>query len=210
MKYLAIYSGYQNWSRRNVEKGIVFKTIEQLEAWMSTTTTYCNTGWPCLQLNPASREKVENWMAQPDKPLYFKTTGCGSWEILLTRTDCNTFDQYRPQRDEADTHPTHDREPKRLAELYQPRKGWYRVTLELSGNGITTSPHACKDFSGEVIADNGADAYNKAVSECQTMAPDYFPADMLSIGYSFEFLGVKTDNGYSVKKGNDWKSEGAI
>ena len=210
MKYLAIYYGFQDWSRRNIERGVVFETIEQLEAWMATTTTYCNPGRPCLQLNPSSREKVENWLAQPDKPLYFKTTGCGSWEILLTTTDCNTFDEYKQQRDEAAKQKAHDHEQKRLAELYEPRKGWYRVNLELSGDGITTHPHSCKDFTGEVIADNGATAYNKAVSECQRMAPGYFPADMLSGGYSFEFLGVKTDDGYSVELWQQWKDEGTI
>jgi hypothetical protein len=42
------------------------------------------------------------------------------------------------------------------------------------------------------------------------MAPGYSPAGMLSSGYSFEFLGVKTDNGYSVELWQQWKNEGTI
>lgn len=210
MKYLAIYFGFQNWSHKYVEKGVIFETIEQLENWMATTPTYCNPGRPFLQLNQTSREKVENWLAQPDKPLYFKTTNCGCWDILLTTTNCATFDEYKQQRDEAAKQKANEREQKRLAELYEPRKGWYSVTLELSGDGITTHPNSCKDFTGKVIADNGAEAYKKAVSECQAMAPGYFPTDMLSNGYSFEFLGVKTDDGYSVELWQQWKNEGTI
>lgn len=210
MKHLAIYFGRPNWSRQNVEKGVIFETIEQLEAWMATTTTYCNPGRPCLQLNPSSREKVENWLAQPDKPFYFKTTNCGCWDILLTTTNCDSFDEYKQQRDEAAKQKAQAREQKRLAELYEPRKGWYGVNLELSGDGITTHPNSCKDFTGKVIADNGAEAYKKAVSECQAMAPGYSPAGMLSSGYSFEFLGVKTDDGYSVELWQQWKNEGTI
>ena len=209
MKFLAIYFGYQNWSRRNIERGIVFDTIEELEAWMGTTTTYCNKGCENLSLNENSRRKVEEYMnGSHEKPMFFKTTGCGSWEIILTTTDCETFEEYRQQRDEAANQKAHDREQKRLGELYEQKKGWYRVTLELTGDGIVERGY--KTFTGDVIAASGAEAYDKAVRECQKLAPCYEPAEMINSGYSFEFLGVLTDDGYSVEKWNEWKNNGVI
>ena len=35
-------------------------------------------------------------------------------------------------------------------------------------------------------------------------------ADMDSSDFSFTFLGVKTDDGYSVEKWNEWKEKGEI
>ncbi len=210
MKNLAIYYGYQNWSRWNIEKGFVFSTIEELEQWLNSLTTYCNIGYPQLELNDKSREKVEEWLKNNEKPLFFKTTGCGAWQIKLQKTDCNTFGEYKQQRDYASAKKAKEREQKRLGELFKQKKGWYRVNLELTGDGVITSRFSCKDFTGEVIAVSGAEAYEKAIKECEVEAPGYFAADMMGRGYSFEFLGVKTDDGYSVALWKEWKANGTI
>ena len=62
------------------------------------------------------------------------------------------------------------------------------------------------------------DAYNKAVN---AIADEGFThrgniaileswADATSHGYDFLFLGVKTDEGYSVEKWEEWKRNGQI
>lgn len=205
MKYIITYSG-TDYAGRNRERGQVVENIEQIADFLATCHTYLDLNNPAtIQLSEGSRARLVEWMNGTDPDMFFRTTGCGKWECHIFRT-ATSFDDYKTARDEAAKQKAHEHNQKRLEELHQPRKGWYRVTLELTGDGVFN----CKDFTGEVIAMNGADAYNKAVAECRNLAPEYEPADIMGSGYSFEFLGVKTDNGFSVEKWYEWKENGTI
>ena len=209
-KYMVIYGGTdrQGCSR---ERGAVVNNSDDVAAFLATCNTYCYSQGTPLQLSDGCRTKIDNWLKfQSEKILTFRTTGCGAWECLMFATEFDSYDAYKARRDELLQQQSHDREQKRLAELHNTRRGWYRVSLELSGDGILAPIHSCKDFTGEVIANNGADAYMKAVEECRNMAPEFAPADMMGAGYSFEFLGVKTDDGYSVALWEQWQSEGKL
>ncbi len=209
-KYMVIYGG-TDLQGRSRERGAVVNNIDEVAAFLATCNTYCYSKGTPLQLSDGCRTKIDNWLKfQNEKILTFRTTGCGAWECLLFATEFDTYDAYKAHRDELLQQKAHDREQKRLAELHNTRRGWYRVSLELSGDGILAPIHSGKDFTGEVIANNGADAYMKAVEECRNMAPEFAPADMMGAGYSFEFLGVKTDDGYSVALWEQWQAEGKL
>lgn len=100
----------------------------------------------------------------------------------------------------------------RLSELSDQKKGWYYVSVEnVRVDGFRTAGNdrpKFKNFSVELLAESGADAYKK-VSEHLS---DTFPTELTTSDFTyaahflpgstspdfyFEFLGVKTDDGYS-------------
>lgn len=156
------------------------------------------------------------------------TTGCGITRILGYKPLADTVEEHdaivtardlaakaeREERDKAE-------EAARLAELTENKRGWYHVELDLRlsvFNNRGNDYHTDKTFSGDIIADSGMDAYNKAVKEVENegfshrgniaILESY--AKATSSGYEFQFLGVKTDNGYSVEKWEEWHKKGEI
>lgn len=159
----------------------------------------------------------------------FRTTGCGAWEIGFHPALADTLEEheriYNEQREIARQERMRQAEAahkRRLAELNEQRKGWYHVELELElmvfatqGNDYIT--HTA--FTGDIIADSGMDAYGKAVKHVQehpeelthrgNMAVLLFyanPDGSNGLSYNCTFLGVKTDEGYSLDKWNEWKN----
>lgn len=155
----------------------------------------------------------------------FRTTGCGAWEIGFHPALSDTLEEheriYNEQREAARQGRMRQAEAakqRRLAKLSEPRRGWYHVELDLElmvfatkGNDYITP----STFEGDIIADSGMDAYQKAVKHVQdnpaelthrgNMANLQFWANPDSSGFRCTFLGVKTDEGYSVNKWNEWK-----
>lgn len=167
---------------------------------------------------------------QPRTYVGLRTTGCGAWEIGFHPALADTLEEheriYNEQREVAKAERKRLAEAAiqgRLAELNEQRKGWYHAELTVramvfaqKGNDYMTD----LTFSGNVIADSGADAYNKALDHVQrhpeelthrgNMATLHAWPDMVSHDYSFTFLGVKTDEGFSIDKWNEWKKKGEI
>lgn len=167
---------------------------------------------------------------QPRTYVGLRTTGCGAWEIGFHPALADTLEEheriYNERREAAKAERKRLAEAAiqgRLAELNEQRKGWYHAELTIramvfaqKGNDYMTD----LTFSGNVIADSGADAYNKALDHVQrhpeelthrgNMATLHAWPDMTSHDYSFTFLGVKTDEGFSIDKWNEWKKKGEI
>lgn len=157
-----------------------------------------------------------------------RTTGCGCWDIVIRPALAGTLEEheriYNKQREAAKQERlrlAEEAKQRRLAELYEQKRGWYHVELELRlsvfnnhGNDYRTD----MTFSGNVIANSGMDAYDKAVKEIKNegfthrgnMAILESWAEPASHDYNFLFLGVKTDDGYSVEKWEEWKENGEI
>lgn len=95
--------------------------------------------------------------------------------------------------------------------LNEQRRGWYGVGLiyqkaDFGDLGIT---YRTDSYEAEVIADSGIDAYNFVLErlKVKNLPDSLYPApDNCDI----EFLGAKTDEGYSVEVWNKWKEEGKI
>ena len=159
-----------------------------------------------------------------------RTTGCGCWDISFYPALADTLEEheriYNEQREAAKAERKRLAEAaiqRRLEELNEQKRGWYHTELTVramvcarKGNDYMTD----LTFSGNVIADSGADAYDKALNHVMehpeelthrgNMASLHAWPDMVSRDYSFTFLGVKTDDGYSVEKWEEWKAKGEI
>jgi hypothetical protein len=167
---------------------------------------------------------------QPRTYVGLRTTGCGAWEIGFHPALADTLEEhesiYNERREAAKAERKRLAEAAiqgRLAELNEQRKGWYHAELTIramvfaqKGNDYMTD----LTFSGNVIADSGADAYDKALKHVMdhpeelthrgNIATLHAWPDMTSHDYSFTFLGVKTDEGFSIDKWNEWKEKGEI
>lgn len=173
--------------------------------------------------------------AKPMKQVFgrleVKTTNCRETCIYGYKPLADTVEEHDrivKERDEAAAKIQQEKREaavqKRLGELYEQRKGWYRVQLDIKlmvFNNHGNDYIADTTFEGDIIATCGADAYNKAVKHlCDgpeevvnyhgNMSSLQSWSDMTSYGYEFLFLGVKTDDGYSVEKWEEWKRNGEI
>ena len=159
-----------------------------------------------------------------------RTTGCGCWDISFYLALADTLEEHERIYNEIRERNKQERKrlaevaiQRRLEELNEQKRGWYHAELTVramvfarKGNDYMTD----LTFSGNVIADSGADAYDKALKHVMehpeelthrgNMASLHAWPDMVSHDYSFTFLGVKTDEGYSVEKWEEWKKNGEI
>lgn len=171
---------------------------------------------------------VEQYGGVKSNAATLRTTGCGCWDIVIRPALADTLEEhnriYNEQREAAKAMRMAQAaavKELRLKELNEQKRGWYHVELELRlsvfndhGNDYRTD----KTFSGNVIANSGMDAYDKAVKEVKNegfthrgnIAMLESWAEPTSHGYEFLFLGVKTDDGYSVEKWEEAKANGEI
>lgn len=198
-----------------------------------------NSEWLHIKVNAQTERKIRELFkdglgtypsGEQRSYVGLRTTGCGAWDISFYPALADTIEEheriYNEQRKAAKAERLHQAEiakQKRIAELNETKRGWYHVELELElsvfathGNDYITN----YTFEGNVIADSGMDAYWKAVKYVKehpeelthrgNMAILQFYAQPYSSDYTFQFLGMKTDDGYSVEKWNEWKEKGEI
>lgn len=171
---------------------------------------------------------VKTYEGDKSNAVTLRTTGCGCWDIIIRPALADTLEDhnriYNEQREAAKQERLRKAEEarqRRLAELNEQKRGWYHVELELRlsvynnhGNDYRTE----QTFSGNVIANSGMDAYDKAVKEIKNEGFTHRGniaileswAEPTSHGYEFLFLGVKTDDGYSVEKWEELHKNGEI
>lgn len=179
--------------------------------------TYMNSNNSNLKVNDYTREKLAKYFdmaASGDfkfEPL--KTTGCGNWEINISRAKADTVrdhflilhleaDKLRKERIEK----AKQEEQKKLAEMHEERKGWYAVSLTFqcyeynSRLGMVAKE---KTFTGQCIANSQMNAYDKA---CEEVRNNYPALEVFDWGcptndntFYATFLGMKVDGGYSVE-----------
>lgn len=92
---------------------------------------------------------------------------------------------------------------RREKELFEKREGWYSVSLTYTRIAYPKMNYVESTFTGKCIASSGADAYAKALKEIEKDGEASMGAsfpDVCSGNYSFVFLGVKTDDGYTMKE----------
>lgn len=219
----------------------IAKTADEAIAVINTWQTYGGKrdyASP-IMVNATTEQKIRDLFrdgfgtypsGQPRTYVGLRTTGCGAWEIGFHPALADTLEEheriYNEQREAAKAERKRLAEAAiqgRLAELNEQRRGWYHAELTVramvfaqKGNDYMTD----LTFSGNVIADSGADAYDKALKHVMdhpeelnhrgNMATLHAWPDMTSHDYSFTFLGVKTDEGFSIDKWQEWKNNGEI
>lgn len=193
--------------------------------------------WKHRDIFNARNEKIgeETYIMLPHRmiegQLKICTTNCRGTEIYGYCPMADTVEEHdrillerEAKRDQERAEKREAAVQKRLEKLYEQKNGWYRVSLDLRlmvfnnhGNDYMEDT----TFTGDIIADSGADAYNKTVKhilDSPSEVVNYHGnastlqswSDMTSYGYEFYFLGVKTDDGYSVEKWKEWKENGEI
>ena len=230
----------RNGNTYNPYKAVVH-TADEAIATINTWKTYgkkdSQNDWDQIKVNATSEKKIRELFANGFSVTYdgyksdcvtLRTTGCGCWDIIIRPALADTLEEhnriYNEQREAAKQErlrKAEEAKQRRLTELNEQKRGWYHVELELRlsvfnnhGNDYRTD----KTFSGNVIANSGMDAYDKAVKAIHdegfthrgNIALLESWADPTSHGYEFLFLGVKTDEGYSVEKWEEWKRNGEI
>lgn len=150
------------------------------------------------------------------------TTGCSTTRIKIYKALADTIEEHdriyllRLEEEKAKRlEENEQRIQRRLSELHEQKKGWYSVSLNFDRAKFGRSGiyYTDSDFSGCIVADSGLDAFNKTVkhliNSVDVLPDSQFP-EMISSRYFFEFLGVKTDEGYSVELWEQWKKEGVL
>ena len=91
---------------------------------------------------------------------------------------------------------------KREQELLEVKEGWYSVSLTYERMRMSDMRMIETTFTGKCIAKSGYDAYNKAIADLEKDGEASFNAiypDALSGYYRYLYLGVKTDDGYTMQ-----------
>ena len=203
------------------------EAIATINTWKSYGRKNSTAPGDCIVVNEVTEKKIRSLFADglgtyPNGAscsyVGVRTTGCGAWEIGFTYPLADTLQEHeriykerQATREAARKEREHEIKREREAALSVRRRGWYHVEMTYTayvfarhGNDHLTS----LTFSGDVIAGSGIEAYNKAVSEILNNPMTYHGdatvvqaiPDASSDGFSFTFLGVRTDDGYSVKE----------
>lgn len=222
---------YYGGVARNGNTYIPFKTVahtaDEAIATINTWKTYGKkNSEEHIFVNERTEEKIRRLFRDglgTHRWEEMRTTGCGAWSIVFQPALADTLEEHlrinHEQREAAKQERLRQAEAakqRRLGELYRQRKGWYHVELGIKVMVFAKQGNdyfAALTFEGNIIADSGADAYNKAVKYVQDHPEElthrgnigalHAWADMTSHDFTFTFLGVKTDDGYSIDKWNE-------
>lgn len=237
------YGGRANDGNTYIPYKAIAHTVEEAIEVINTWKTYGRkTSTECIVVNERAAEKIrglfrDGFGTYPSGELRtyagFRTTGCGAWEIGFHPALADTIEEheriYNEQRERAKAErlrKAEEAKQRRMAELMEPRKGWYHVELELelmvfatAGNDYVTH----STWKGNTVADSGMDAYQKAVKYVKdhpeelthrgNMAVLQFyaqPDGGNGLSYDCTFLGAKVDGGYSIEKWEEWHRNGEI
>ena len=208
------------------------EAIAVINTWKSYGRKYSVSPADNIRVNAVSEKKIralfkdgfgQYLTGEPKSYMGIRTTGCGAWEIGFSYPLADTLQEHERIYNERQkaleaARKEREREIKREREaaLNVRRRGWYHVEIDITlyvfarhGN----DHFANTTFCGTVLAESGADAYGKAVNEIENNPMLYHGCpivvhaipDACSDDFSFTFLGMRTDEGYSVKEWEKWK-----
>ena len=190
-----------------------------------------------IEVNAVTEKKIRNLFrdgfgtypsGEPRTYMGARTTGCGAWEIGFCPALADTLEEHnrianelKEMQEQKRKEARKEYEQHRLVELNEQRRGWYHVEIDYTISLYIDCRWRHRTFCGDIIADSGADAYRKAVKYLEGNPPEvrnyygqlamfFDVVEMTSSDFSFTFLGVKTDDGYSVELWNEWKAKGEI
>ena len=215
------------------------EAIATINTWKTYGKSHTAAEWEQIKVNEMTEKKIRelftNGFARPFDGrevnyISLRTTGCGCWDITIRPALADTLEEheriYNEQRESAKRERMRQSEiakQQRIDELNEQRRGWYHVELDIRmyvfacrGNDY----HEETTYTCSLVADSGMDAYNKTVKWLQDHPEELAVrgnqtalemwAEPTSNGFGFSFLGVKTDDGYSVEKWQEWKDKGDI
>ena len=237
--FCVTYGGYDRIGRVWTPYKAIAHSPEEAIAVINTWHLYgaTKTSGDLIEVNERTAEKIREIFAnglgtypsgEPrTRSEELRTKNCGAWGITLYPALADTIEEheriYKEQckaaREERKRKAAEERD-RRMTEMGRERKGWYAVMMTFHcwrwNDRRGEHQWVERQFSGNCIASSQMDAYHKA---CQDIEKNTDPFD----GQGFEFpdmtnqsmfdatfLGVKTDDGYSVEKWEEWKKNGEI
>ena len=243
--YFICYSGSDRHGNTYEPYKAIAHTADEAIGVINTWKTYGKKDSEYqIRVNALTEKKIRNlfrdgfvtsYEGGKDTSLRLRTTGCGCWDICISPALADTLEEHERIVNERREAARQERirqsaaaKQRRLAELNEQRSGWYHVQMELclyvfANRGNDRRQHV--DYSCNMIADSGMDAYNKTLQYVKDYPGELTTRSMERRGdcailesacdptsgcYKFTFLGVKTDEGYSLDKWNEWKENGEI
>lgn len=214
------------------------EAIAAINTWTTYGRKNSVKDWERIKVNAQSEKKIHEIFERgynPEQVEYpsvlcgsLRTTGCGAWDICFYPAFADTLDEhqriYNERREIAKKERIRLAEAarqRRWAELKEYKRGWYHVSMEIRlyvftdrGNDLRPS----MEYSCNVIADSGIDAYSKTLKYLKDHPEELkhhrgwavleSVCDPTSGDYDFTFLGMKTDEGYSVEAWEEWHKNG--
>ena len=215
------------------------EAIAVINTWKTYGKKDSTNKWEQIKVNAPTEKKIRDlfetgyvttWEGiRQSQRVTMRTTGCGCYDIVFYPALADTLEEheriYNEQREAEKKERMRQAEEarkKRIAELNVQRRGWYHVELTIRVYVFArhNDYHEEPTYSCTLIADSGMDAYDKVVKWVkdhpeeimvrgnQTALETWADAD--SSGFECTFLGVKTDEGYSVKLWEEWHKNGEI
>lgn len=214
------------------------EAIAAINTWTTYGRRNSVKDWERIKVNAQSEKKIREIFEcgfYPEQVKYpsvlcgsLRTTGCGAWDICFYPAFADTLEEheriYNERREIAKKERMRLAETakqRRWTELKEYKRGWYHVSMEIrlyvftdKGNDLRTS----MEYSCNIIADSGIDAYSKTSKYLQDHPEELKHhrgwAVLESVcaptsgDYDFTFLGMKTDEGYSVEAWEEWHKNG--
>ncbi len=219
MKYIIEYCG-QTAMVSNVEE-----SINAIQSFHS----YGRKNNPFIQVNSyvlsALSELFERGEFNGQRFPLLRTTGCGCKDICFHeplgdtlveheanyRAKCEAEKAKRIRRAE-------EAKQRLLAEYSEVRRGWYYVEVEVEAHDFDSCRPKYLTSSGYGIADSKMDAYKKFVGNVETLrdqcirhnASFFSCSEWNSCNTQVDFLGMKTDEGYSIDAWEEARKNGKI
>ena len=233
--FFITYGGRANNGNTYVPYKAIAHTADEAIAVINTWKPYGRkNSTDSIVVNERTAEKIRDLFrdgfgtypsGEPRTYVGMRTTGCGAWDIGFHPALADTIEEheriYNEQREAAKAERLRQAEAakqRRLAELNVQRRGWYHVELDVRlsvfaqhGNDYLTDI----TFEGNIFAESGADAYGKVVKHVLDHPEElthrgnigslHAWGEMDSGNFRFTFLGVKTDEGFSMEKWEKWQ-----
>lgn len=213
-------------------KKAIFNSVEEAETWINELHDHDNESERSISVNDSIHCHLVNIFSKEDEGMKMQTTGCSPDNFIYCFPAlADTVEEHeklwfaREVEHKAQEQAEHTKKQadfeKRQAErkaafavrekeLKAMPKGWYEVVISyLYTSKTTMCPHKnTESFKG--IADNGWDAYHKVLDLLKQKYNAFLHEYDTILDADIAFLGMKTDNGYSIDAWAKAKAEGAI
>ena len=213
-------------------KKVILDSVEEAENWINNLHDHDNENERNIVVNDNMHCHLANIFADENEGMKMQTTGCSLDSFIFCFPAlADTVEEHerlwfaREAERKAQEQTKHEKKQtefeKRQAErkaafavrekeLKAMPKGWYEVTVSyLYSSHVTLRMHKeTKSFEG--VAENGWEAYHKVLDQLKKKYNGFLHDwdDILEADISF--LGMRTDEGFSVKTWSKAKAKGII
>lgn len=206
-------------------KKAILNSVEEAETWINNLHDHDNETERVLIVNDSTHRHLVNIFSKEDKGVKMQTTGCSPDSFIRCFPAlANTAEEHEKlwfaREAERKAQEQEEREKKqaerkaafaiREKELKAMPKGWYEVVISYLYTSSTTMRLHKNTESFEGFADNGWEAYHKVLEQIEQKYNGFLHEHDTILEADIAFLGMKTDNGYSIDAWAKAKAEGAI